>query len=558
MSRKKPSPSRLIEKGLRSAVQSGGDYIPDVLEKPLRRALDLPEISTKKRRRRSLAATSTPSEPKVEYTRRDEGSKLRVERKGLKRRTVPEAKEAQDITELREILKDPERNIPAQAADEYTQAAFGRPYSADIPEPGTSLEKQSGIARVFSEAAEGSPEYKQRLFEAYGNAMPEVVERTGAQNYDQLTEAAYRQLGDETKQQFASLPVSTSYHYGEGEYARPSAMLRDILGEGNLNVFRGGDPHEFLGEVDPDTGLSLNEMFRAVHDFYGHGTTGATFRPGGEELAYASHSQMMSPLARMALLSETRGQNSLVNYSPLNARIIAAQKRIQAEIDAERRYAERFNLPIKPGMFDEQNARLRELGAEFQYAPQTPVLLPPEYLPPDMQRGIPEYVQEIIQPRAPSGPERAVHFSQISDLEATDPAFYGSGHRGDDYALRGLKGSPKAHTSFYLGPEGTVIPEDAVFAKNPYAYETELSGLYDMASDPEGLVQLAAAHNPASTGTSDFARMVKEYGYGGYRAPFGPSWRPGEAANIFSPTLLRRRIERGRDGYAEGGLAQAA
>lgn len=504
------------------------------------------------------AATKAKTRVKTRYTRKEEGPYLRVEREGVEPRVVPEAKEAQDITELREILKDPERNIPAQAADEYTQAAFGRPYSADIPEPGTSLEKQSGIARVFSEAAEGSPEYKQRLFEAYGNVMPEVVERTGAQNYDQLTEAAYRQLGDETKRQFASLPVRTSYHYGEGEYARPSAMLRDILGEGNLNVFRGGDPHEFLGEVDPDTGLSLNEMFRAVHDYFGHGTTGATFRPGGEEMAYASHSQMMSPLAQMALLSETRGQNSLVNYSPLNARIIGEQKRINAEIDAERRYAERFNIPIKPGMFDEQTARLRELGAEFQYAPQTPVLLPPEYLPADMPRGIPGYVQEIIKPRAPSGPERAVHFSQIADLKATDPTFYGSGHRGDDYALRGLKGSPREHTSFYLGPEGTVIPEDPVFAKNPYAYETEVSGLYDMASDPEGLVQLAAAHNPASTGTSDFARMVKEYGYGGYRAPFGPSWQRGEAANIFSPTLLRRRIERGRDGYAEGGLAQVA
>lgn len=504
------------------------------------------------------AAAKAKTRVKTRYTRKEEGPYLRVEREGVEPRVVPEANEARDITELREILKDPERNIPAQVADEYTQEAFGRPYSADIAAPGTSLEKQSGIARVFEEGLAGSPEYKQRLFEAYGDVMPEVVESSGAQNFDQLTEAAYRQLGEETKKQFATLPVSLAYHYGPGEYATPSAMLRDVLGRGNLNVFRGGEPHEFLGEIDPDTGLSLNEMFRAVHDYFGHGTTGATFRPGGEEMAYASHSQMMSPLAQMALLSETRGQNSLVNYSPLNARIIGEQKRINAEIDAEKRYAERFNIPIKPGMFDEQNARLRELGAEFQYAPQTPLLLPPEYLPADMPRGIPGYVQEIIKPRAPSGPERAVHFSQIADLEATDPAFYGSGHRGDDYALRGLKGSPREHTSFYLGPEGTVIPEDQVFAKNPYAYETEVSGLYDMTSDPEGLVQLAAAHNPTSTGTSDFARMVKEYGYGGYRAPFGPSWQRGEAANIFSPTLLRRRIERGRDGYAEGGLAQAA
>lgn len=499
-----------------------------------------------------------PKAPKPKYTRREEGPYLRVEREGVKPRKLPEAKATKDIDELREILKDPERNIPAQAANQYTLEAFGRPYSADITPPGTSLEKQSGIARVFREAVEGSPEYKQRLFEAYGNAMPEVVERSGAQNYDQLTEAAYRQLGEETKRQFETLPVRTSYHYGEGEYARPSEMLRDVLGEGNLNVFRGGDPHEFLGEVDPDTGLSLNEMFRAVHDFYGHGTTGATFRPGGEETAYASHSRMMSPLAQMALLSETRGQNSFVNYSPLNARIIAAQKRIQAEIDRDTRYNNRFNIPITRDTFAEQNAKLRELGSQYDYAPQLPVLLPPEYLPADMKRGIPDYIQEIIKPAAPTGPERAVHFSQIEDLTETDPAFYGTGHRGDDYAIRGLRGSPKQHTSFYLGPEGTIIPEEPVFAKNPYPYETEVSGLYDMAADPEGISLLASAHNPEGGGIPDFARMVKEYGYGGYKAPFGPSWQRGEAANIFSPTLLRRRIERGRDGYAEGGLAQAA
>lgn len=501
----------------------------------------------------SKAAKKKPK-PKPEYIRKEEGSRLRVERKDLKRKTVPEAKTARSIGDLRVMLSDPEKNIPAQAADRYTRETFNRPYDANMPEPGTSLEKQSGVARVFQEAVEGSPEYKHRLFEAYGNAMPEVVEKARAQNYDQLTEAAYRQLGEETRDQFASLPVGTTYHYGEGEYPTPSAMLRDILGEGNLNVYRGGDPHEFLGEVDPDTGLSLNEMFRAVHDFYGHGTTGSTFRPGGEEVAYASHSQMMSPLAQMALLSETRGQNSLVNYSPLNAKVIAEQKQIRARMDADRRYNEKFNIPMSPEAFGSERARLRELAEQYQYAPQIPLLLPPEYLPADTQRGIPDYIQEIIKPRAPSGPERAVHFSQIEDLPATDPAFYGTGHRGDDFAVRGQRGSPSQHTSFYLGPEGTVVPEQVVFDKNPYAYEAELSGLYDISSDPEQLVTLARAHNPEGSAIPDFARLVKEYGYRGYRSPFGS----GYAANVYDPVELLRRIERGEKGYAEGGLAQAA
>lgn len=59
---RKPSPTRLIGKGLRKAVQSGSEYIPDVVEKPLRRALDLPDLSAKPTK--PLAAkTEKPATP---------------------------------------------------------------------------------------------------------------------------------------------------------------------------------------------------------------------------------------------------------------------------------------------------------------------------------------------------------------------------------------------------------------------------------------------------------------------------------------------------------------
>ncbi len=485
------------------------------------------------------------------YTRKEEGPYLSVRRSDLKPRTVPEARDAKSISELREILADPERNIPAQVANDYTRTALGREYTPDFTDPGTSLMKQSGIARVFREAASENPDYKSAIFERYGEMMPEVVEQAGAQNYDQLTEAAYRQLAKETDDQFAMLPVETRYHYGEGEYPVPSAMLRDILAEGRLNVFRGGDPHPYLSGIDPATGLTPNEKFRGVHDYFGHGTKGATFRPGGEEIAYASHGQMMSPLAQMALLSETRGQNSFVNYSPLNADVIAQQRRINKEIDDERRMARMRGTPFNPGAspFGKQ---LRELGEQYQFAPQTPVLLPPEYLPADTRGGVPDYLRGVIRPAAPTGPERAVHLSHTDNLSMTDPSFYGSGHRGDDWKMRGRKGSPAQHTSFYLGPEGTVIPEKVVEDISPHAYEAELSGLYDIESDPEQLIKLARAYaigDPSGTAIPDFTRMVREYGYSGYRSPFGPQY----AANVFDPVELRRRISRGPQGYAEGG-----
>ena len=59
-----------------------------------------------------------------------------------------------------------------------------------------------------------------------------------------------------------------------------------------------------------------NDMFRAVHDVMGHAKHGVGFRAGGEENAYQIHSKMFSDEALPALTSETRGQNSWVNFGP--------------------------------------------------------------------------------------------------------------------------------------------------------------------------------------------------------------------------------------------------
>jgi hypothetical protein len=56
-----------------------------------------------------------------------------------------------------------------------------------------------------------------------------------------------------------------------------------------------------------------NDMFRAVHDYFGHAATGRGFGQDGEESAWVHHSQMFSDLARGALTTETRGQNSWYN-----------------------------------------------------------------------------------------------------------------------------------------------------------------------------------------------------------------------------------------------------
>lgn len=62
--------------------------------------------------------------------------------------------------------------------------------------------------------------------------------------------------------------------------------------------------------------LPANDVFRIVHDVFGHFKEGVGFRADGEENAWRSHSAMYSDLARPAMTSETRGQNSWVNYGP--------------------------------------------------------------------------------------------------------------------------------------------------------------------------------------------------------------------------------------------------
>ena len=62
--------------------------------------------------------------------------------------------------------------------------------------------------------------------------------------------------------------------------------------------------------------VTVNDIFRAVHDYFGHAKEGVGFRHDGEENAWRSHAAMYSPLALLAMTSETRGQNSWLNFGP--------------------------------------------------------------------------------------------------------------------------------------------------------------------------------------------------------------------------------------------------
>ena len=99
---------------------------------------------------------------------------------------------------------------------------------------------------------------------------------------------------------------------GSGSFPSPKEMMRDVIENKRLQVRNSAPDYEQFG-AHPLLSVDDNNMFRAVHDFFGHAGSGRGFLADGEEAAWVSHSQMFSPLARRAMTTETRGQNSWFN-----------------------------------------------------------------------------------------------------------------------------------------------------------------------------------------------------------------------------------------------------
>lgn len=148
---------------------------------------------------------------------------------------------------------------------------------------------------------------------------------------------AYQQLAKETAAQYqaaidAGLKVEFIDYEKQGDpYGNnPRMAIEDINENNHLWVFSTRDGFGTDDTFDP-TGNPLleetdfeisgqkalvNDLFRVVHDYFGHAKEGVGFRANGEENAFRAHSAMFSPLAQRALASETRGQNSWLNFGP--------------------------------------------------------------------------------------------------------------------------------------------------------------------------------------------------------------------------------------------------
>lgn len=146
---------------------------------------------------------------------------------------------------------------------------------------------------------------------------------------DPAVQAAYKSFADETIAQWNHITesgVKMEPWTKEGQpYKNSSEMMADVKDNKHLwffptdQGFGTGEAgaHPLLAPSGIEVNgkqLLVNDIFRAVHDYFGHSKEGYEFGPRGELNAYLAHAGMFSDAARPAMAAETLGQNSWVNY----------------------------------------------------------------------------------------------------------------------------------------------------------------------------------------------------------------------------------------------------
>jgi hypothetical protein len=198
-------------------------------------------------------------------------------------------------------------------------------------ENGIDLKRQGEYVEVDEERAKRIADAYEQMADDPQNpkvkeAYAELIKQTKAQ-YQALVDAGY-------KFWFVDLNNPENIDY----ISSPYNSVRDLRQNKQMGVFPtdagfGSDENVdvsknplledtgitwAVGGVDGTTQMPVtaNDLFRAVHDAFGHGLEGAGFRARGEENAFQAHSRLYTGAAIGAMTSETRGQNSWVNYGP--------------------------------------------------------------------------------------------------------------------------------------------------------------------------------------------------------------------------------------------------
>jgi hypothetical protein len=301
-------------------------------------------------------------------------------------------------------------------------------------------------------------------------------------------------MAKETLDQYDAI-VSKGYRVeinNEEPYSSSEEMIEDLRKNKRMNIFStesgfGDEPiTEEQRNKNPllkDSGrkdtngqtLLVNDVFRFVHDFFGHAELGNGFGPIGEENAWRVHSTMYSPEAKKAMTSETRGQNSWVNFSGVN--------------DAAFKKRDKARELRKEGKIEEANKLVGEVYEEMRFADQKIGLLP------DFAVNKPNIKKQKISP------ENSSNYANLTEDDKGNFVFFHRG--GNDYEVIKRSSGGTTATSrdeaaaiskvggvamYYTRPTDA---ETMVQGTSQYAVKVKGDKVYDFNSDPLNIIKEA-------------------------------------------------------------------
>lgn len=353
-------PSRYVDAALGGGVGAGTFMAPDLAARGLRAAIApspaqagrrLMEAEGKVKKEdvlnkvdksieayKNIIANPSENDTQADLQRyNDNITKLEAYRKTV----LPDAVNYQPT--LPEILPQIQESVQAVAdgpdkiaAAQEAAKIIAEQTQAPAPAPATPAKPKGNedVARIANGYATrvGLPEIDpvplKKLNVDNSKTIADEYEAMEHRPQDPEVQSAYRALKDETLAQHDDL-VAAGYVMEpwekEGQpYANSGEMMDDVRNNKHVYYFKTEDGFG-SGQMDvsenpmleqaPD-GRPYNDIFRAVHDIMGHAKIGNQFGPLGEENAWRIHAQMYSPEARKAMTTETRGQNSWVNFGP--------------------------------------------------------------------------------------------------------------------------------------------------------------------------------------------------------------------------------------------------
>lgn len=215
--------------------------------------------------------------------------------------------------------------------------------STYVPGPNEAIHK---VAKQYMESTGRPYERADRyhpIDPEHASAIARAYEEMPHAPNDPKVKASYAAMVKETKAQYQALkksglkieaiPPGAPDPYAES----PRLAHRDVSENNHLWFFptetgfgtdieaggakaaTAGGEHPLLQKTGVKLGgrdLLANDLFRIVHDYFGHLKEGNGFRAAGEDNAWRTHAKMYSDEARPAMTTETRGQNSWLNYGP--------------------------------------------------------------------------------------------------------------------------------------------------------------------------------------------------------------------------------------------------